>query len=187
MMQRLGRCPSTCKQCAASDNRGPCLRAPHGSGRSGGMQLVHCFVRPLVPQSNAGIQGVSPGNDTVEFLSAQRRRLKLLNAALLASLSLGARAVDAASVALIGLPAGCLSLLLLASTMASSGRQVRLAATRKRLHSPPCTSQINTSLPAALQVEALTRAPAVARLVEREQAAGGQGVLHFPHPESTWC
>lgn len=79
----------------------------------------------VVPQSNAGIQGVSPGNETVEFLGAKRRQLKLLNAALLASLSLAARAVDATSAALIGLPAGCLSLLLLASTIASGGRQVR--------------------------------------------------------------
>lgn len=76
-------------------------------------------------QSNSGIQGLSPGEDTIQFLAARRRQLKLLNAALLAALSLAASAVDAAAVALLGTPAGCLSLLLLASTVASGARQVR--------------------------------------------------------------
>lgn len=75
-------------------------------------------------QSDAGIQGLSPGDETMHFFAAKRRQLKLLNAALLAALSLAARAVDAASLSLVGVPAGCLSLLLLASTVASSSRQV---------------------------------------------------------------
>ena len=79
---------------------------------------VHC-------QSNAGIHGLNPGNETNRYLALRRRQLKLLNALLLAVLSLAARGVDVASRALIGVPAGCLSLLLLASTAASAARQVR--------------------------------------------------------------
>ncbi|KAL4439733.1 hypothetical protein ABPG75_002734 [Micractinium tetrahymenae] len=108
--------------------------------------------------SDAGIQGLSPGDATIAFLAAKRRQLKLLNAALLAVLSLAAKAVDAASAALIGVPAGCLSLLLLASTVASGVRQV----------------------------EALSRAPLVERLVAREEAAMGRGGRAIVMPESTW-
>ena len=98
-------------------------------------------------QSEVGIHGLSPGDDTAAFLTTKRRQLKLINAVLLAGLSLAASGVDAASRALIGVPAGCLSLLLLVSTAASASRQV----------------------------EALTRAPMIERLVAREQAAEAAG------------
>ncbi|KAL4419121.1 hypothetical protein ABPG77_004513 [Micractinium sp. CCAP 211/92] len=108
--------------------------------------------------SDAGIQGLSPGDATIAFLAAKRQQLKLLNAALLAVLSLAARAVDAASASLIGVPVGCLSLLLLASTVASGVRQV----------------------------EALSRAPLVDRLVAREEAAMGRSGRAVVMPESPW-
>ena len=81
-------------------------------------------------QSDAGIPNLSPGEPTQRYFARCRQQLKLLNAALLAALSLLARAVDAASVALIGVPVGCLSLLLLASTAALATRQVRWAGAR---------------------------------------------------------
>ena len=77
-------------------------------------------------QSDVGIPGLSPGDETMRFLATQRQQLKLLNAALLALLSLAARIVDVCSAALIGVPMGCLSLLLLASTVASGARQVNV-------------------------------------------------------------
>lgn len=78
----------------------------------------HCL------QSDGGIPNLSPGDPTLRYFAQRRQQLKLLNAALLAALSLAARAVDAASTALIGVPAGCLSLLLLVSTAALGTRQV---------------------------------------------------------------
>lgn len=101
---------------------------------------------------------MSPGDDTMQFLAARRQQLKLLNAVLLAGLSLAARGVDAASVALLGVPVGCLSLLLLASTAASGARQV----------------------------DALSRAPATERLLEQEVLAVQRGALPCAMPESTW-
>ena len=124
-----------------------------------GPQLTVDFTPPLANiglQSDVGIHGLSPGDETTAFLSAKRRQLKLLNAALLAGLSLAARGVDAASHSLIGVPAGCLSLLLLVSTVASGSRQV----------------------------EALARAPMIERLVAREQAAAGWSAGAGAMPES---
>ena len=76
-------------------------------------------------QSDAGLRGIAPGICTISYLAVRRRQLKLLNATLLAGLSLAARGVDAVAASLVGVPAGCLSLLLLASTVASAIRQVR--------------------------------------------------------------
>lgn len=81
-------------------------------------------VSRFLAGNNAGLHGLSPGDETNSFIAVRRQQLKLLNAALLASLSLAARGVDAASQALIGVPVGCLSLLLLASTVTSAARQV---------------------------------------------------------------
>jgi hypothetical protein len=50
--------------------------------------------------------------------------MKFLNAAFIAGVSLAARAVDAACGQLIGVPLGCLNLLLLVSTVLSGVRQV---------------------------------------------------------------
>ena len=90
---------------------------------------LHAYsIHPPLPhnrlQSDAGIPGLSPGEPTLRYFAERRQQLKLLNAALLAVLSLAARAVDAASTALIGVPAGCISILLLVSTAALGTRQV---------------------------------------------------------------
>ncbi|PRW57924.1 ATP-NAD kinase isoform B [Chlorella sorokiniana] len=110
--------------------------------------------------SDAGIPNLSPGEPTLRYFAEKRQQLKILNAALLAALSLAARAVDAVSTALIGVPAGCLSILLLVSTAALGTRQV----------------------------EALTRAPVIDELAARQQApalAGGTRTA-FPGPEAWW-
>jgi preprotein translocase subunit SecY len=78
----------------------------------------------FLAQSDTGIQGLSPGVDTERFLSSRRRQMKFLNAAFIAGVSLAARAVDAACGQLIGVPLGCLNLLLLVSTVLSGVRQV---------------------------------------------------------------
>ena len=75
-------------------------------------------------QSDTGIIGLSPGPDTEEFLKRRRRQMKLLNAAFVAGVSLAARAVDAAFLALTGVRPDCLSLLLLVSTVLGGARQI---------------------------------------------------------------
>lgn len=67
----------------------------------------------FLAQNDTGIVGISPGADTERFLTLRRRQLKFINAFFIATVSLLARAVDVASVLLIGAPIGCLSLLLL--------------------------------------------------------------------------
>lgn len=74
--------------------------------------------------SDAGVRGKSPGIDTERFLALRRSQLKLLNAAFMAGVSLAAVAVDKACTALIGLPLGCLNILLLVSTVLGGARQV---------------------------------------------------------------
>jgi len=71
----------------------------------------------FLAQSDAGIQGLNPGADTQRFLATRRRQMKLLNAAFIAGVSLAAWAVDAAAAWLIGVPLGCLNILLLVSTV----------------------------------------------------------------------
>jgi preprotein translocase subunit SecY len=78
----------------------------------------------FLAQSDTGIQGLSPGVDTERFLSKRRKQMKFLNAAFIAGVSLAARAVDAACARLIGVPLGCLNLLLLVSTVLGGARQV---------------------------------------------------------------
>jgi hypothetical protein len=55
----------------------------------------------------------------------------LLNAAFLASLSLAARAVDSASITLVGIPVDCLSLLLISGTLGAMARQVNAMFTTR--------------------------------------------------------
>jgi preprotein translocase subunit SecY len=78
----------------------------------------------FLAQSDAGVRGLSPGVDTERFLALRRRQMKFLNAAFIAGVSLAARAVDTAVTALIGVPLGCLNLLLLVSTVLGAARQV---------------------------------------------------------------
>lgn len=78
----------------------------------------------FLAQSDAGIRGLSPGLDTERFLALRRRQMKALNAAFIAGVSLVARAVDAVCAGLIGVPLGCLNLLLLVSTVLGGARQV---------------------------------------------------------------
>jgi preprotein translocase subunit SecY len=78
----------------------------------------------FLAQSDTGIQGLSPGVDTERFLSTRRKQMKFLNAAFIAGVSLAARAVDALCAGLIGVPLGCLNLLLLVSTVLGGARQV---------------------------------------------------------------
>ena len=78
----------------------------------------------FLAQSDTGIRGLSPGLDTERFLSLRRKQMKTLNAAFIAGVSLVARAVDYLSVRLIGVPLGCLNLLLLVSTVLGGVRQV---------------------------------------------------------------
>ncbi|PSC74655.1 abhydrolase domain-containing [Micractinium conductrix] len=85
-------------------------------------------ISQYLASSDAGLRGIAPGIRTISYLAARRRQLKLLNATLLAGLSLAARGVDAVAASLVGVPAGCLSLLLLASTVASAVRQVESLA-----------------------------------------------------------
>lgn len=74
--------------------------------------------------SNAGIRGFSPGLETETLLIRLKTRLKFVNAVLLAVLSLLAHGMDWVSVQLLGGKIGCLNILLLASTVLSSSRQV---------------------------------------------------------------
>jgi len=78
----------------------------------------------FLAQSDTGIQGLSPGVDTERFLSTRRKQMKFLNAAFIAWVSLAARAVDGVCAGLIGVPLGCLNLLLLVSTVLGGARQV---------------------------------------------------------------
>jgi preprotein translocase subunit SecY len=78
----------------------------------------------FLAQSDTGIQGLSPGVDTERFLSTRRKQMKFLNAAFIAWVSLAARAVDGICAGLIGVPLGCLNLLLLVSTVLGGARQV---------------------------------------------------------------
>jgi preprotein translocase subunit SecY len=78
--------------------------------------------------SDMGVRGLSPGTDTAAFLGRRRAQLKLLNAAVVAGVSLAARGADAACAALLGAPLGCLQLLLLASTALAAFRQVEALA-----------------------------------------------------------
>ena len=96
------------------------------------LRLTTLFL-PFVTQSDAGIVGKSPGDDTQACLAHRRQELKLLNALLLAVLSLAAHGVDATSAALVGVPAGSFSLLLLCSTVAAGARQVEALAHVTRL------------------------------------------------------
>ena len=107
-----------------SPSRMPHLPSPSPSLRSTAPLPLPAHPLPHQSQSDAGIPNLSPGNPTLQYFAEKRQQLKFLNAALLAALSLAARAVDAASVALIGVPAGCLSVLLLVSTAALGTRQV---------------------------------------------------------------
>lgn len=131
-------------------------RPPQGWPLAAGLTPVAAVLcicpLPCLPQSDAGIQGLSPGDATIAFLAAKRQQLKLLNAALLAVLSLASRAVDAASAALIGVPVGCLSLLLLSSTVASGVRQASSCRAcmlgGRALHvSPPLVQAVHVWLP----------------------------------------
>ena len=78
----------------------------------------------FLAQNDTGIKGLSPGIATERFLSLRRAQMKALNAAFIASVSLIARAVDVACAVLIGVPLGCLNLLLLVSTVVGGARQV---------------------------------------------------------------
>lgn len=103
-----------------------------GSKRVADQELTAAACPPPSPrlnplQSQIGIKGLSPGPQTERFLALRRAQLRLLSAALVSLLSLAAAAVDAACEALLGAPLASLQLLLLASTVAAGGRQVRTA------------------------------------------------------------
>lgn len=93
-------------------------------------------------QSDAGLQGLCPGEETERYFARRRGQLRLFNAAAMAALSLAAAGVDAAGVALLGVSPGCLGLLLLVSTATSAARQVG----------------------------ALAKGPAIEALIQREKA-----------------
>ncbi|KAL4515883.1 hypothetical protein Ndes2526B_g00599 [Nannochloris sp. 'desiccata'] len=78
----------------------------------------------FLAQSDTVIQGLSPGVETERFLSTRRKQMKFVNAAFIAWVSLAARAVDGVCAGLIGVPLGCLNLLLLVSTVLGGARQV---------------------------------------------------------------
>lgn len=78
----------------------------------------------FLAQNDVGVRGLSPGIDTERYLASRRRQMKLLNAAFIALVSLAARAVDVGSTLLIGVPLGCLNVLLLVSTVLGGARQV---------------------------------------------------------------
>ncbi|GAB4813753.1 hypothetical protein N2152v2_000799 [Parachlorella kessleri] len=100
-------------------------------------------IAEFLAASQTGIRGLSPGQDTEQFLALRRGQLRLLSAALLAGFSLGAEFVDRACAALLGAPLGCLNLLLLASTAAGGARQV----------------------------DALLKGPQIERMIEQERRA----------------
>jgi len=77
-----------------------------------------------VALSNAGIIGHSPGAETEKLIASIKTRLKLVNATLLACLSLVAHLVDVLTASLLGgVPVGCLNILLLTSTVLGVARQ----------------------------------------------------------------
>ena len=108
-----------------------------------------------VALSNAGIIGHSPGAETEKLIASIKKRLKLVNATILACLSLMAHLVDVLTSSLLGgVPVGCLNILLLTSTV----------------------------LGVARQWDALGRMPAVAAMIEKQRrvlesatATGGGG------------
>lgn len=140
--------------------------------------LVSSLLLPAL-QNNAGLHGLSPGDETNSFIAVRRQQLKLLNAALLASLSLAARGVDAASQALIGVPVGCLSLLLLASTVTSAARQVRLSSDQGS--SPGC------AFVGKLVSQLRTRRAQAPSPVVQQWESGGQQVVLSSAVHTLWC
>lgn len=76
---------------------------------------------------------MSPGTPTAQVLSRVQQQLRLLNAGFLAACWLGAGAVDAGVAALLGVPAACLQILLLASIFTGLRRQLAALATFPRL------------------------------------------------------
>ena len=78
----------------------------------------------FLAQSDMGIRGLSPGIDTERFLAKRRRQMQMVNALFIAGVSLGARGVDGVCASMIGVPLGCLNVLLLVSTVLGGARQV---------------------------------------------------------------
>lgn len=81
-------------------------------------------IATFLSQNDAGIVGISPGEETRAFLKRKKGQLKFINAAFIAVISLLARAIDVICIALIGFAPGTLNLLLLVSTVLGGARQV---------------------------------------------------------------
>lgn len=81
-------------------------------------------IATFLSQNDAGIVGISPGEETRAFLKRKKGQLKFINAAFIASISLVARAIDILCEKLIGFAPGTLNLLLLVSTVLGGARQV---------------------------------------------------------------
>lgn len=81
-------------------------------------------IATFLSQNDAGIVGISPGEETRVFLKRKKGQLKFINAAFIAFISLLARAIDIVCLALIGIAPGTLNLLLLVSTVLGGARQV---------------------------------------------------------------
>jgi preprotein translocase subunit SecY len=81
-------------------------------------------IATFLSQNDAGIVGISPGEETRAFLKRKKGQLKFINAAFIAMISLLARAIDVLCIALIGFAPGTLNLLLLVSTVLGGARQV---------------------------------------------------------------
>lgn len=81
-------------------------------------------ISTFLSQNDAGIVGISPGEETRAFLKRKKGQLKFINAAFIALMSLIARAIDVVCLTLLGFAPGTLNLLLLVSTVLGGARQV---------------------------------------------------------------
>jgi preprotein translocase subunit SecY len=90
-------------------------------------------IATFLSQNDAGIIGLSPGEETTAFLSRKKAQLKFANAAFIAMISLLSRAIDILSVWLIGVAPGTLNILLLVSTIMGGSRQVDALCTGHRV------------------------------------------------------
>ena len=90
-------------------------------------------IATFLSQNDAGIVGLSPGEETTAFLSRKKAQLKFANAAFIATISLLSRAIDILCVWLIGVAPGTLNILLLVSTVMGGSRQVDALCTGHRV------------------------------------------------------
>ncbi|KAK9798228.1 hypothetical protein WJX73_009904 [Symbiochloris irregularis] len=74
--------------------------------------------------SDLGLKGVVPGAATAKFLDRQQALMRAIGSVALAGMTLAAHALDNMSASILGMPLGCMSLLLMASFMSSAQRQV---------------------------------------------------------------